>query len=592
MEVQEGMVEENISAEDSMAVDQSNENENCGRWKYLRYLAERGGPLADPQFEADENNFKFFRENAKILVIGAGGLGCELLKDLALMGFVNIEVIDMDRIDLSNLNRQFLFRPHDVNRPKAVVAAEFVNNRVQGCRVVPHFNKIQDKDEAFYSSFNIVVCGLDSIVARRWINGMLHSLVQYDEDGNVLGGIIPFVDGGTEGFKGNARVIIPGMTACIECNLDLFPPQVTFPMCTIAQTPRLPEHCIEYVKVIQWPQEQPFGENVAIDGDDPVHVEWIFKESFKRAEQFNIRGVTYRLTQGVIKNIIPAVASTNAVIAAICANEVFKLATSCYALMNNYMVFNDTQGIYTYTFEIERKDDCSACSQKPFHITMKQDAILQNLIDHLSEDSRTTVQLSNDSFYMDDEDLRFLPVNAVVLLKLCVVQVGPPNFSAKSLLFAQKLVFLKWAYFWPKAQGLTLLFAKKSLVSKKGLFLAKSKGVNLTFCRKIGSFEKGLIWAKSKGVNLTFCRKIGSSKKGIIWGKGKGVNLTFCRKIGSFEKGLIWAKSKGVNLTFPRKIGSFEKGLIWGKIKGDNLTFCRKIGSFEKVLFLAKKQRG
>eukprot|EP00795_Rhopilema_esculentum_P001924 gene1924-16435_t len=372
------------------------EQSSCGdglnkRWKYVKRIAERSGPMADSDFEANDNNFQFFRENAKVLVIGAGGLGCELLKDLALMGFIHIEVIDMDTIDLSNLNRQFLFRPKDVTRPKAVVAAEFVNKRVHGCMIFRHVCKIQDKDEHFYSSFNIVVCGLDSIVARRWINGMLHSLLQYDEDGNIVGGVIPLIDGGTEGFKGNARVIIPGMTACIECNLDLFPPQVTFPMCTIAHTPRLPAHCIEYVKVILWPQEHPFGD-VAIDGDDPVHVEWIYNQALERARQYNINGVTYRLTQGVIKNIIPAVASTNAVIAAVCANEVFKLATSCYSLMKNYMIFNDTQGIYSYTFETERKEDCAACSQAPLFIRMKESALLQELVDYLSNDERTQMK--------------------------------------------------------------------------------------------------------------------------------------------------------------------------------------------------------
>ena len=107
-------------------------------------------------------------------------------------------------------------------------------------------------------------------------------------------------------------------------------------MCTIANTPRLPEHCIEYVKVIQWPKENPF--DCPIDGDDPQHISWIYEKSNERAIHFGIQGLTYRLVQGVVKNIIPAVASTNAVIAAICCTEVFKLATSCSASLNNYMV--------------------------------------------------------------------------------------------------------------------------------------------------------------------------------------------------------------------------------------------------------------
>ncbi|MCL4142374.1 UNVERIFIED_CONTAM: hypothetical protein GTU68_031556, partial [Idotea baltica] len=149
-----------------------------------------------------------------------------------------------------------------------------------------HYKKIQDFSEDFYQSFHIVVCGLDSVVARRWINGMLHSMLNYDDGMLDQTSIIPIVDGGTEGFKGSARVILPGLTSCIECTLDLFPPQINFPLCTIAHTPRLPEHCIEFVRLLLWSKEAPFGEDLQIDGDDPLHVSWICEKAQKRAVEY------------------------------------------------------------------------------------------------------------------------------------------------------------------------------------------------------------------------------------------------------------------------------------------------------------------
>nr|CBN81071.1 NEDD8-activating enzyme E1 catalytic subunit [Dicentrarchus labrax] len=329
-----------------------------GRWNHVKKFLERSGPFTHPDFEPSTE---------------------------ALSSFRNIHVVDMDTIDVSNLNRQFLFRPKDIGRPKADVAADFINSRIPGCCVVPHFKKIQDLDETFYRQFHIIVCGLDSIVARRWMNGMLLSLLVYEDGVLDPGSIIPLIDGGTEGFKGNARVILPGMTACIDCTLELYPPQVNFPMCTIASMPRLPEHCIEYVRMLLWPKETPFGDGVVLDGDDPEHIQWVYQRSLERAAEFNITGVTYRLTQGVVKRIIPAVASTNAVIAAACATEVFKIASSAYISLNNYMVFNDVDGLYTYTFEAERKENCSACSQVPVDLHFSPSSKLQEVLDYLTE---------------------------------------------------------------------------------------------------------------------------------------------------------------------------------------------------------------
>eukprot|EP00111_Clytia_hemisphaerica_P008357 TCONS_00024397-protein len=349
-----------------MEVENNVSSHITAKFGHISKFLNTNGPMQHPEFEAAPILLDFIRENVNILVIGAGGLGCELLKDLALSGFQNISVIDMDTIDLSNLNRQFLFRAKDIGKPKAEVAAAFINKRIPSCNVTPYYNKIQDFDEDFYRNFQVIVCGLDSVVARRWMNGMVHTLLNYEEDGSITPGtLIPIVDGGTEGFKGNARVIYPGRTACIECNLDLYPKQVNFPLCTLAETPRLPEHCIEYIKIVVWPKEFPFGGGVNIDGDNPDHIAWICQRASERAQQYGIEGINYRLTQGVIKNIIPAVASTNAVIAAMCVTEVFKAITCCYKTMENYTVFNDSQGVYTYTFEAEKKEDCPVCSRKP-----------------------------------------------------------------------------------------------------------------------------------------------------------------------------------------------------------------------------------
>lgn len=334
----------------------------------------------------------------KILVIGAGGLGCEILKNLALTGFKQLHVIDMDTIDLSNLNRQFLFRKKDIGKSKANVAASFVMSRVPGVEVVPYFGKIQDKDEDYYKQFHIIICGLDSVEARRWINAKLVEM--YDEDDMETWKLL--IDGGTEGFKGQARVIIPTISSCYECSLELFSKPTTFPICTIANTPRLPEHCIEWASVLEWPRVM--GDK-KYDTDNPEDITWMYEQAAARAAKFNITGVTYSLTQGVVKNIIPAIASTNAIIAASCCNEAFKLATFVAPYLNNYMMYTGDQGIYTYTFELEKKPECPVCGSESSTAHLDKNMTVQELMDWLAEKPTTqlkkpSLRTANTSIYM------------------------------------------------------------------------------------------------------------------------------------------------------------------------------------------------
>lgn len=83
-----------------------------------------------------------------------------------------------------------------MGKSKAEVAAKFVERRVKGVKITPHNNRIQDFDEDFYMQFTIVVCGLDSIEARRWINATLVNMVD-DENSDSMK---PLIDGGTEGM--------------------------------------------------------------------------------------------------------------------------------------------------------------------------------------------------------------------------------------------------------------------------------------------------------------------------------------------------------------------------------------------------------
>ena len=227
-----------------------------GRWADIDGLLLRGGSLVGSGFEPGEDVKSVLHDMVHVLVVGAGGLGCELLKDLALSGFKKIDVIDMDTIDVSNLNRQFLFTSKDVGQSKALCAARAVERRVAGVVVTPHHCRIEEKPDEWYKQFHVIVLGLDSIEARAYVNKVACSFMAFDKDGNVdPASIKPMIDGGTEGFKGHARVLLPGVTPCFECTSWLFPPQVAFPLCTLAETPRCAAHCIEYARLIQWPSE-------------------------------------------------------------------------------------------------------------------------------------------------------------------------------------------------------------------------------------------------------------------------------------------------------------------------------------------------
>ena len=147
-------------------------------------------------------------DNACILIIGIGALGCEIAKDFALMGIGKLILVDLDLIETSNLSRQMLFRPGDEGRPKAEVAAERLKEMNPYLEVDYYFEKLQKLPMSVYEEADVVVAALDNFNARLDLNKICIRLKK------------PMIEGGTVGFEGHVQIVIPEGTGLEYKNKD------------------------------------------------------------------------------------------------------------------------------------------------------------------------------------------------------------------------------------------------------------------------------------------------------------------------------------------------------------------------------------
>lgn len=184
-----------------------------------------------------EDTFAKIRKS-KILMVGAGGIGCELLKDLMLTGYGEIHIVDLDTISLSNLNRQFLFRKKDIDKSKSMTIAKAVQSfNYLNTKLIPHHGNIMDTNQfsiSWWSQFDCIFNALDNLEARRYVNKLCLFLKK------------PLMESGTTGFEGQVQPIYPYFSECFDCQEKATPKQ--FPVCTIRSTPSQPIHCITWAK--------------------------------------------------------------------------------------------------------------------------------------------------------------------------------------------------------------------------------------------------------------------------------------------------------------------------------------------------------
>ena len=159
-------------------------------------------------------------KDAKVAVTGAGGLGCPVSTYLSLAGVGKIDLFDMDRVELSNFNRQFLYTPDDVGKPKVEVAAQ----RLRAINPEIEVNAIDEQityDNAFdlLKGYDAVVDGTDNFPVRYAVN-----------DACVVNKI-PLFHGAVLMYEGRVTSIIPDETACFRCAFPVPPPAGSVPTC-------------------------------------------------------------------------------------------------------------------------------------------------------------------------------------------------------------------------------------------------------------------------------------------------------------------------------------------------------------------------
>ncbi len=330
--------------------------------------------LYDRQFRLEGWSQKLVK-NSRVLIAGVGGLGCEIAKNLAMLGVGHLDLVDLDIIEHSNLNRQILFAGAKMGGSKAIEAAKRLKDINPNIIIKGYHTSLERLDPAIYKAANVIIGGLDSMNARLNLNAQS---IRFKK---------PLVDGGVAGYHGHVYTIFPYENACYECNPLPVGEMDDMAACTVVGIPRKRIHCV-------FKANMTFKEDNNDEEPDPKNIQHIkFLEDYANnlAKKHSFLPL---FTKDEIIKIIdfhePAIITINAMISAIQSHETIKIIhwlTGNKALgepVNSYVVFN-AMTLKFYQIEKKRNINCLQCGDdvRRVSITINKKDRCQKIIESL-----------------------------------------------------------------------------------------------------------------------------------------------------------------------------------------------------------------
>jgi len=299
-------------------------------------------------------------KNSRVLIIGVGGLGCEIAKNLAMLGVGHLDLVDLDIIEHSNLNRQILFTNAKLGEPKAIVAAKKLREINPNITIIGYHTSLERLDPSLYYNADVIIGGLDSMNARLNLNAQC---IRFRK---------PLVDGGVSGYHGHIYTIFPYKNACYECNPLPIVENDEMAACTVVGIPRKRIHCVFKGDMAfkEKFEREPNPKNLS-------DIKFIQKAANELVIKYNFLP---EYTEDDIVKIIdrhdPGIITINAVISALQSHEVVKIIhwekghKSLGKPESDYVIFN-AMTMKFYHITKKRNPECMQCGKNVRRVVIK-----------------------------------------------------------------------------------------------------------------------------------------------------------------------------------------------------------------------------